>query len=70
MDRRDEPKPVKVGDELNLECISIAKLGDGVFKFQGFVIMVPGAQAGNTYRVKITRVGPRMAMGELMVVSP
>jgi predicted RNA-binding protein with TRAM domain len=58
--------PVKLGDIVELECISIGKMGDGIFKHEGFVIISSGATVGNTYKMKITRILPRIAFAELI----
>jgi len=52
----DVPKPVKVGDELDVTIEAVASKGDGIAKKDGFVIFVPGAKSGETIRVRITNV--------------
>ena len=37
------PKPVKVGDEVEVDVISVASKGDGIAKKDGFVIFIKGA---------------------------
>ena len=59
-------KPVQVGDILDLECIGIGKKGDGVFKTEGFVIMAKGARIGGIYRLKITRICPKVGFAEMI----
>ena len=41
-----EPKPVKVGDEVEVKIEGTASKGDGIAKKDGFVIFVKGARAG------------------------
>lgn len=60
----DMPKPVKEGDELDVTIEAVAAKGDGIAKKEGFVIFVPGAQVGETVKVRITSVKPRCAVGE------
>ena len=60
------PKPVKVGDEVNVTIEAVAAKGDGIAKIDGFVIFVKGAQQGQTIKVKITEVRNRFAIGELV----
>ena len=58
--------PVKQGDIIELEIINIGKQGDGIGKFEGFVIIVPKTKSGETVEVKITKVMPRLAFAELV----
>ncbi|MEM0097549.1 MAG: TRAM domain-containing protein [Conexivisphaerales archaeon] len=58
-------KPVKVGAEYELEVSEISKRGDGVARIKGFVIFIAGAQKGQKYKVKITKVGDRFAVGKI-----
>ena len=60
------PKPVKVGDVIDVTIEAIAAKGDGIAKIDGFVIFVRGAQQGQTIKVKISDVKNRFATGELV----
>ena len=60
------PKPVKVGDEVEVKVEAVASKGDGIAKKDGFVIFIKGAKEGETVKVKITDVKARFAIGELM----
>lgn len=60
------PKPVKVGDEVEVQVEAIASKGDGIAKKDGFVIFIKGAKEGQTVKVKITDVKARFAVGELV----
>jgi predicted RNA-binding protein with TRAM domain len=60
------PKPVKVGDEVEVKVEAVASKGDGIAKKDGFVIFVKGAKEGDTIKVKITDVKARFAIGELI----
>ena len=60
------PKPVKVGDEVEVKIEAVASKGDGIAKKDGFVIFVKGAKEGDTIKVKITDVKARFAIGELI----
>lgn len=62
------PKPVKVGDEVDVTIEATASRGDGIAKKEGFVIFVKGATQGQSVRIKITDVRERFATGE--VVGP
>jgi predicted RNA-binding protein with TRAM domain len=58
------PKPVEVGKVYDLEVTDTSKRGEGVAKYEGLVVFIPGAKPGQKLKVKITRVGPRFAIGE------
>ncbi len=58
-------KPVKVGAEYELEVNEISKRGDGVARVKGFVVFIAGAQKGQKYKVKITKVADRFAVGKI-----
>ncbi len=57
-------KPVKVGDEIEVEVEAEASRGDGIAKKDGFVIFVKGAKQGDHLKVKVTEVRARFALAE------
>lgn len=59
------PKPVKVGDEIDVTIEAQASKGDGIAKKDGFVIFVKDAKQGQTVHVRITDVRARFAIGEM-----
>jgi predicted RNA-binding protein with TRAM domain len=58
------PKPVKVGDEIEVNIIAVGAKGDGIAKKDGFVIFVPNAKEGEQIKVRITEVKARSANAE------
>lgn len=58
------PKPVKVGDTVDVKIEAEAQKGDGIAKVDGFVVFVRGAKRGDELKVKITEVRARFAIGE------
>ncbi|MDD5317415.1 MAG: TRAM domain-containing protein [Candidatus ainarchaeum sp.] len=60
------PKPIKVGDEVQVTIEAIAAKGDGIAKVEGFVVFVRGARQGQTLKVRITDVKNRYATGEMV----
>lgn len=60
------PKPVKVGDEIDVTVDAVAARGDGLAKKDGFVIFINGAKMGDRVRIKITDVKQRYAVGQLL----
>jgi len=61
-----KPKPVKVGDELEVEISEISRRGDGLARVQGYVIFVPNTKQGDKVKVKISQIRPSFAMGEIV----
>ena len=60
------PKPVKVGDEIEVSIIAVGTKGDGIAKKDGFVIFVPNAKEGEQLKVRITEVKARSANAEII----
>lgn len=60
------PKPVKVGDEIDVEISEVSRKGDGVTRVQGYVVFVPRTKQGDKVRVKITQIRPNFAVGEVV----
>ncbi len=61
-----EPKPVKVGDEIEVKIEAVASKGDGIAKKDGFVIFIKGAKEGDTVKIRVTEVKERFAVGEII----
>ncbi|MEW5996089.1 MAG: TRAM domain-containing protein [Candidatus Micrarchaeota archaeon] len=60
----DLPKPVKEGDIVEVTIESVGAKGDGIAKKDGFVIFIPGAQKGETLKVKIVSLKRTFGIGE------
>ncbi len=60
----DEPKPVKVGDEYDVEISETGSRGDGIARVNNFVVFVNGAKQGEKLKIKITDVRDRFAIGQ------
>ena len=60
----DEPKPVKAGEEYDVEISEVGAKGDGIARVNNFVVFVAGAKKGEKAKVKITEVRDRFAIGE------
>jgi predicted RNA-binding protein with TRAM domain len=59
-------KPVEVDKEYEAEIQDMSRRGDGIAKIEGFIIFVANAKQGEHVRFKITSVGNRFAIGELV----
>lgn len=57
--------PVEEGQVIAAECVGKGTKGDGIFKVDGFVIIVPDTEIGETYNIKVTIVRPNIAFGEI-----
>jgi predicted RNA-binding protein with TRAM domain len=62
--RVDIPKPVKVGEEYDVEINEVGSRGDGIARIKNFVVFVAGAKQGEKTRIKIKEVRNRFAIGE------
>ncbi len=58
--------PVEIGQEYEAEIEDISRRGDGIAKIEGFVIFVANAKKGEHVKFKITQVGRRFAVAELV----
>jgi 23S rRNA (uridine2552-2'-O)-methyltransferase len=56
--------PVRVGEQLEVEIVDTGSEGDGVAKVEEFTLFVPGAEAGETVRVRVTDLKPRFGFAE------
>ncbi|MFZ5501715.1 MAG: TRAM domain-containing protein, partial [Candidatus Micrarchaeota archaeon] len=64
MGRFEHPKPVSVGDRLDVDISGQGGQGDGIAKVEDFIIFVKGAKRGERCRIKITEVKRTFALGE------
>jgi predicted RNA-binding protein with TRAM domain len=58
--------PVEEGKVYEARIEDIGREGDGFARIQNFVVFVPGTNAGDQVKVRITRVLRRMAFGEVV----
>jgi predicted RNA-binding protein with TRAM domain len=64
--RFNPKKPVELDKEYETEIQDMSRRGDGIAKIEGFIIFVPNTKQGEHVKFKITRVGNRFAIGELV----
>ena len=60
----DIPKPVRAGEEYDVEISEVGSKGDGIARVKNFVVFVTGAKQGEKVKIKITDVRDRFAIGE------
>lgn len=58
--------PVELGDELEVNIIDLSPSGDGVSIIRGYTIIVPKAKPRDCVQIKITQVGAKTAIGEII----
>ncbi len=63
---RGPPVPVEEGKVYEATIEDIGREGDGLARIQNFVVFVPGTKIGEQVRIKIMKVGRRMAFGEVV----
>ncbi len=59
-------QPVEIDKEYEAKIEDISRRGDGIAKIEGFIIFVPNTKRGEQVKFKITKVGNRFAVGELV----
>jgi predicted RNA-binding protein with TRAM domain len=59
-------KPVELDKEYEADIEDISRRGDGIAKIEGFIIFVANTKRGQHVKFKVTRVGNRFAIGELV----
>lgn len=67
VDRENNPPPVEVGEELDVEIEAVGEKGDGLAKKNGFVLFVPTAKQGDKVKVRVTKVLQRVGFAEIVV---
>jgi predicted RNA-binding protein with TRAM domain len=60
----DVPKPIKEGEEYDIEINEVGSKGDGIARIKNFVVFVSGAKQNEKCRVKIKEVRNRFAFAE------
>ena len=61
-----KPKPVKIGDELDVTIAEVSKRGDGVTRVDGYVIFVPNTKQGDAVKIRIAEIRPNFAIGTIV----
>lgn len=62
--RIDLPKPIKVGEEYDVEINEVGSRGDGIARIKNFVVFVGNTKKGEKAHIKIKEVRNRFAIGE------
>jgi predicted RNA-binding protein with TRAM domain len=59
--------PVEVDKEYEAEIEDMGRMGDGIARINGFIILVPNTERGDHVKFKVKRVGKRFAIGESLL---
>ncbi len=60
------PKPVKVGEEMDVDITEMSRKGDGMTRIKGYVVFIPNTKEGDNVKIKITQIRPNHAIGEIV----
>jgi len=60
------PKPVKIGEEYDVEITETGKMGDGIARIKNFVIFVKGGKKGDKLHIRIKDVRSNFAIAEII----
>lgn len=65
----DKPKPVKVGEEYDVEITDVGAKGDGITKVENFIVFVNGGKKGEKCRIRIKEVANKFAIADKVGAS-
>jgi predicted RNA-binding protein with TRAM domain len=63
---REPPKPVKLGEEYEVDITETSQRGDGIARIEGLVVFVPNTKTGDHVRIRISRISRKFAEAELI----
>ena len=61
-----EEKPVKEGEEYDVEISETSDRGDGIARIKNFVVFVPGTSKGDKVKIRIKNVRMKFAEAEVV----
>ncbi len=64
--RRYPPKPVKIGEEYEVDIKEMSQRGDGIARIDGFIVFVPQSRVGDHARIRVKRISSKFAEAELV----
>ena len=64
--RRFPPKPVKIGEEYEVDITETSQRGDGIARIEGLVVFVPKGKTGDHLRIRITRISRKFAEADVV----
>lgn len=63
---RSFEKPIREGEEYDVQITEVGSKGDGIARVKNFVVFVPGTKQGEKVHIRITQVRARSAVGEVV----
>ncbi|MCW4018828.1 MAG: TRAM domain-containing protein [Candidatus Bathyarchaeota archaeon] len=63
---RIPPKPVKIGEEYEVDIKETSQRGEGIARIEGLVVFVPTAKVGDHVRIRITRISRKFVEAEVV----
>jgi len=63
---RFPPKPVKIGEEYEVDIKELSQRGDGIARIEGLVVFIPDKKVGDHARIRITRISRKFAEAEIV----
>ncbi len=63
---REAPKPVKIGEEYEVDIKEMSQRGEGIARIEGLVVFVPKSKIGDHARIRITRISRKFAEAEVV----
>jgi predicted RNA-binding protein with TRAM domain len=64
--RKFPPKPVKIGEEYEVDITETSQRGDGIARIEGLVVFIPDKKVGEHLRIRITRISRKFAEAEVV----
>jgi len=61
-----QAKPVKIGEEIEVNISEVSKRGDGVTRVEGYVIFISDTKQGDNVKVRITQIRPNYAIAQIV----
>lgn len=58
--------PVREGEEFDVMIEAVGEKGDGIAKKDGFVLFIPNTKAGESKRIRVTRVLSKVGFAEVI----
>jgi predicted RNA-binding protein with TRAM domain len=63
---RFSKKPIKIGEEYEVDIKETSQRGEGIARIEGLVIFVPKSKIGDHARIHITRISRKFAEANLV----
>jgi predicted RNA-binding protein with TRAM domain len=63
---RFPPKPVKIGEEYEVDIKEQSQRGDAIARIEGLVVFVPTLKVGDHARIRISRISRKFAEAEIV----